>query len=890
MDCGHGVHDPIRGVCECPMLFTGHHCETPVLPACLLGTYAIPIRSWVLHSFHDGAGRNRWRDVGEPHPIGPVPCKCLRQFVSAPFFLERTRLKYMRGFVARCVDLPSNVTLEQFIEAPDAPDRRRLWRRFSFSAAHDALRLGSEPALYGAPLDPEQPQLGPMVDAILQAHAGGRKDEYERLCPRGLCVGEYLQNAPYNLNILKSSIPPLLLPLHARALPLAPLSACSGGCGRMGWCEYRTDEPGATKLRQLKRANAGGRCGCFVPTGLDSPTAGGSDCSDTTPWRPDRQPSVHWGPSCLLNCSNRGQCDWHGFCKCDAGYWGIDCGLTRLPSGKPIVDAPLIEQLPIERHPKPRTPMNKLLADGMRRHLGSINPSNNRRSSKMNGMRNRIYVADTPPLLRFGVDFAAHVEQSLTERMLRSVHRTATVQSAEVIWYPGAPLVIDGHRLLARLWHAVSHWLDGGSKILEGGSSSKGQSSGKAKRLPLVLMPLLTERASMDSFQLSYAEDDREEWPSLIHSAHVQGILKYSNGACGDPKAFKAGSSAARGPTAATRAADATSTSVGSMLRRRKARLGRNTLLGLFEGGGYMPFRQAAFRSGCALPPKLLPWSTDRIWGGLQFSGNPRDPVFFQRRKDVVIPQMLLLAGGGSHADQPSCEQMASSSPLSSRFSRHELHTNRSTLLWFGGHGGHGDARTAMFRLHSERKGFVLVDTLHKRPGMIRRDAINMSLSSVFCWVPRGQGQGDPTRHMVALFHGCLPVFTLGQADDDDALPFDEYLPWGQFSLRVPIDSLRSLPSIVRAAARDGAALKAMQSKLNCVWRSLFWTSLKGSCFGEGVRGDAFDALMRVLALRSERRRAAGAKEKVEAKFCEDELPSHLLDRDRLAPGSTWSS
>ena len=140
-----------------------------------------------------------------------------------------------------------------------------------------------------------------------------------------------------------------------------------------------------------------------------------------------------------------------------------------------------------------------------------------------------------------------------------------------------------------------------------------------------------------------------------------------------------------------------------------------------------------------------------------------------------------------------------------------------------------------MFRLHSERKGFVLVDTLHKRPGMIRRDAINMSLSSVFCWVPRGQGQGDPTRHMVALFHGCLPVFTLGQADDDDALPFDEYLPWGQFSLRVPIDSLRSLPSIVRAAARDGAALKAMQSKLNCVWRSLFWTSLKGKLLWRGA-------------------------------------------------------
>eukprot|EP00964_Phaeocystis_antarctica_P119583 scaffold83301_cov51-Phaeocystis_antarctica.AAC.2 len=83
-----------------------------------------------------------------------------------------------------------------------------------------------------------------------------------------------------------------------------------------------------------------------------------------------------------------------------------------------------------------------------------------------------------------------------------------------------------------------------------------------------------------------------------------------------------------------------------------------------------------------------------------------------------------------------------------------------------------------------------------------------MSLSSLFCWVPRGQGQGDPTRHMVAIcpkpspnpnpnpnpdpnpnptqvsiYHGCLPVFSLGEtAEQDDALPFDEVLDWGRFS------------------------------------------------------------------------------------------------------------
>ena len=208
-------------------------------------------------------------------------------------------------------------------------------------------------------------------------------------------------------------------------------------------------------------------------------------------------------------------------------------------------------------------------------------------------------------------------------------------------------------------------------------------------------------------------------------------------------------------------------------------------------------------------------------------------------------------------------------------------------------------ARTAIFRLHQHRRGFVLVDSLNRRH--VKRDAINMSLSSTFCWVPRGQGQGDPTRHMVALFHGCLPVFTLGKGADDDALPFDELLPWHRFSLRVPTDALATLPAVVREAARDGARLRAMQAELACVWRALFWTSLKGSCFGERVRGDAFDALMQVLASRRRRRLASGAAigaglpaPHALSSACDvaaRSLPAHLLGSERawLAPGTTWT-
>ena len=67
------------------------------------------------------------------------------------------------------------------------------------------------------------------------------------------------------------------------------------------------------------------------------------------------------------------------------------------------------------------------------------------------------------------------------------------------------------------------------------------------------------------------------------------------------------------------------------------------------------------------LPPmrSLSGRSPTRLWAGLQFNGNVRAPVWFQRGRDVVIPQLLLLRGGGSHADQPSCEQMAKTSPYS---------------------------------------------------------------------------------------------------------------------------------------------------------------------------------------------------------------------------------
>jgi hypothetical protein len=871
--CGAGVCDEWRAVCECPLMFTGERCGQPLLPACMLGNFAIPIRSWVLHAFHENAGRSgRWIGSGS-HPIGPVPCDCLQQFVATPFILERTRLQYMRGFTVRCIDLAAGHSLAEFLEEPEAAVRS--WRRFSFGAAHDALRMSAEPSLRGASLGDQE--LSAHIDNVLRS----RKTADYKL--------RYLRPGNYHIDKIRSSIPPLLLDARAAALPLLPLARCRNGCGGIGWCEDSARlgakaRPAVDAATGIK-GGGGPRCGCFVPRGLDSPSAGGHQCTEPSAWRVDQQPQPHWGPSCFLNCSGRGQCDWQGFCKCESGYYGIDCALTRRGGGRAVIDIPPLEQLAAvtasrNGPPSPLTRIEDLLDSGVASPnaggnrgggSGGIGGGGGRRGGRGEGTGGGVYyVVDTPPMLRFGVDFAGHVEHSLTERMLRSVHRSPTASGSSFLWYPGAPLVIDGHRLLARLWHVATVWLGAADLLRAHNPDDAVRPPGAANSAPktfeqsvpqglpsrpLVLMPVLTERASMDSFQLSYSDDDREEWPALLHSPHVRDLLA-SQPTCGTPE-----KSTVRSPARSAVALPSSSypsvvedeqERLRTLLRRRRHVTGRATLYGLFDDGGYESVAAATARTGCRLPPGIRPSSPTRIWAGLQFSGNPRSPVFFQRGRDIVIPQMLLLRGGGSHADQPSCEQMASTSPLSATFKRRDLHRNRSMAVWFGGHPGHGDARTKMFQLHARRPGFALVNSQQR--GHVPRDAVNMSLSSAFCWVPRGQGQGDPTRHMVAIFHGCVPIFTLGRADDDDALPFDELLPWHRFSLRVPTTGLHNLHSVVNAVLRRRGSLEAMQAELGCAWRSLFWTSLKGSCFGEGVRGDAFDALILVL-----RRRVATA-------------------------------
>lgn len=646
--CVRGTCDEWRGVCECPIGFEGERCAVSRLPACLLGTFALPIRSWVLHAFHDGAGLSRW--AGPARSIGPVSCQCLQQFVSVPFLLERTRLQFMRGFSVRCLDLPPSVELADAIARPVL--YRDAWRRFSFKAAHDSLVLGVEPSLRGVPIDQQNSRVGRLARKYHRSLAAraerGRKDER--------WVGGYPPE------LLRASSPALISSARLSPLPMLSLRQCSGGCGGRGWCE-------------ASRAG-GARCGCFFPGGLVE-GVGGPQCDDRSVWLPARQPPVHWGPSCALGCSGRALCDWQGFCTCPRGYWGIDCALTWSADRTHVVVSradPPVEDWSTELSTSPGTATGgapgvaqedsggtgtggggdrgggrrrgslppRMTVDQLRqlhqRRFGGGTARAGGHAAKQAGraLRRRrplIYVVDMPPLLRFGVDFAAGVEERLSARMLRSAHRAPTVEQADYLWVPGAPLVIDGHRLLARLWHVRDHWV---SPLPPTASAKPARRAGahaarrgRGNGTKLALMPLLTERASMDSFQLSYADADREEWPALERAPHVVDLAS-TTPACAAQAASGAvdgGNDGANGWSASGLSeelldGDALVRELGRALEERRSRLRGRTLGGLFGHGGYN--MEKAARAGCVLPPDTHPASPARLWAGLQFNGAPR--------------------------------------------------------------------------------------------------------------------------------------------------------------------------------------------------------------------------------------------------------------------------
>ena len=106
---------------------------------------------------------------------------------------------------------------------------------------------------------------------------------------------------------------------------------------------------------------------------------------------------------CPLNCSGRGICDLHGFCECDQGYWGLDCGITYNKHRKPIAWRFAKEQDATYQSP-------------------------------------RIYVYDLDVAWRTGPQLLSEYDLALTERLLLSPYREADPSKADYFWMAGPNL------------------------------------------------------------------------------------------------------------------------------------------------------------------------------------------------------------------------------------------------------------------------------------------------------------------------------------------------------------------------------------------------------------------------------------------------------------------
>lgn len=161
----------------------------------------------------------------------------------------------------------------------------------------------------------------------------------------------------------------------------------------------------------------------------------------------------------------------------------------------------------------------------------------------------------------------------------------------------------------------------------------------------------------------------------------------------------------------------------------------------------------------------------------------------FRPIKDVPLPEIYLPYGKLS----PPCQVQAS--------------RNRSILAFFAG-GDHGDIRKKLFDVWRDKDDHIQVyeylpKTLNYTELMGR---------SKFCLCPSGYEVASP-RVVESIHAGCIPVII----SDNYVLPFSDVLNWSQFSIRIPIDKIPEIKTIL-----EGISISEyleMQKKVKLVRR-----------------------------------------------------------------------
>eukprot|EP00854_Cymbomonas_tetramitiformis_P001943 gene1943-2625_t len=152
----------------------------------------------------------------------------------------------------------------------------------------------------------------------------------------------------------------------------------------------------------------------------------------------------------------------------------------------------------------------------------------------------------------------------------------------------------------------------------------------------------------------------------------------------------------------------------------------------------------------------------------------------------------------------------------------------------------HG-VREKVLKMWKEHPGFDFIQVQFHHGEPVEHS--ERMASSRFCLVMTGTGFSD--RLAVSIGHGCVPVIIA----DDVLQPWEDDLPYGLFSIRIPESDIEQLPT--RLGSVTPTKYLRMRRALECVAHRFFWSSVYGASGRETGMDDAFAMLL--LALQNRR-------------------------------------
>ena len=795
------------------------------------------------YGMRDVRAKGDARRTAPPHRwVGMVTCRCVRQAVAVyslqrspepatwPPYIGHTEIALQR---AVCVDEPLSVA-----ELWSSPPPSLRWSYVPLIAwlkpypAHSPMLLPLGLVPERDFMQPKEPHLTHLVAAAAKAAAAAPPPP------------------PRELNDM--------LPGIGRPQP-APKNACgTHACHAAGWCgtwsgpwKRRAGKPKcrcladwletSSSLRNAHRGTnaarwsgpgAAQRAGCPAAPrpwepGMErarwarSPAQMAAHDAEHDRFGTDRWRTGHGtiprAKACPNECLGRGACS-HGFCHCNSGYWGLDCGLSS-------------------------TRLGALAARG-----GG------------GGVRPRVFVYEVPPALRRSCA-PWTFSDDLGDRLLASDHLEPNASRAELFWIYGCPngdTVLPGLRWVktrfphwaaavragvARHVMAVGHeegWAEVWSLL--GRWIGPSGDHGNHRGLWDDLHPASPSR-QLVSLQLSgmsdYTADGSPRRRGVSHNAACRicfqpgkdvavpgfpGVMDYPDdhgrpalyaetmrslaprrGLLMTARTFLTGTPTRWRAAAATGASRSASASCSSSRTEMTV----------------APPRRASSRRACSSPERCRPRRTGR--------------------------------GCTSRRGwcSTSAGRTARSAPTTST-------CGRRSQCWSRSRAGRWSGRSTRGRSRGRRvpPPWVSPASAPDLPWIFPASTLHLPRTSYrprgqasLCAVPEGKIGSYGHRATNALLLGCVPLVT---KELFSYSIFHEAIDWSSISLHVPPAQMPALPALL--ARTDVEALRRAAAPLR---RRLLWTSIYGDCHfrkGEGGEADAFDTLMDVL--RTPRRQA----------------------------------